>query len=279
MNETPGKELTDRQLKFSYWYVSHKIVLRRWLAGFLIAISAGMFFYVIWQLVFYFIGFRQDREWLARILTSDQNIGADLENLKPQPIQISNPEIFKGAGERDDFLVSVINPNKDWLATFDYQFADPAAGGLIAKGFILPGEEKYLFGSAQSDAGVAFQISNQKWQKIKNYETLYNNHFRFSITDDEFTPAVSPSEPSRLSFKLANNSAYNYWEVGVLALLMNGGNIETANQIVLNDFKSGETRDVEINWNMNLPRINSFEVIPEVNFLDPNNIKKPEGDD
>ena len=54
--------------------------------------------------------------------------------------------------------------------------------------------------------------------------------------------------------------------------LYSGGNIVSADYLVLEQLKSGEKRLVAFNWSGKLPRLSKIEIIPEVNVFDESNI-------
>lgn len=270
------QNLTNKELKFSYWYVTNKLLLRQWFIGFLIALAAILWFFVLWQLIFYFIQYEVERAQIRRLLFGENKILSTLESRGPLPLKISDLKILTSENNRYDFMSQVINVNPLWLATFDYQFATNNNTGFIRQGFVLPGEEKYLMDLGFSESGARLEISNLKWQRFGDFEKKYNDRFRLTVTNEDFIAAQSVSEPNRLVFDLTNHSAFNYWAVGAQAFLMSNGNIVSVNYITLEKLKSGETRPVEMYWNNRLPRVNRMQVVVDINILDDKNIMPPE---
>ena len=73
---------------------------------------------------------------------------------------------------------------------------------------------------------------------------------------------------STLNFKITNGSAYSYWQVGVYMVLLGPGNVAGANYIALDQFLSGQTREIEMRWYEVLSSVNKVEILPEINVLD-----------
>ena len=272
MSETLPQNLTNRELKFSYWYITHKLALRRWLAIFLIIASVLMWFYVIFETTFYVIDYNLEAYNLSRLASGQNSYLDGLETRAPKPLSFSPINILLGDDNRRDFFVEAANPNPNWLAVFNYKFTAPDSGGESKWGFILPGEKKYLMGLGLENAESGLEIADLRWRRINDFERTKNERLRFNITSEEFQGGVAPGDPNSVSFNITNDSAYNYWEVGIQVFLWSGGQLAGVNYITINQLKTGETRKVELNWANRLPRIDSIQVIPDINILDENNI-------
>ena len=170
MLDIPTHGLTDRQLKFSYWYITNELKLRSYLIIFLIVLSVLFYFYVGWQLVFYATEYQTQNYHTRRLLFGGNLLLAYVTALKPVPIEVSPIQSFNIEGNRNDFISQVRNNNANWLVTFDYQFVSNSDQTLKRKGFILPGEVKYLMDLGIEGSGVNLEISNQKWIKINDYD-------------------------------------------------------------------------------------------------------------
>ncbi|MFA5029445.1 MAG: hypothetical protein WC518_01685 [Patescibacteria group bacterium] len=264
--------LTDRQLKLSYWYITNKLLLRKWLKIFLIVLSVIFWLFVLWQLIFLAINYSQEDYQTRRLIFGGNPNLLPLDSLKPAPLQTSVVQALGNESNGYDFFVQVANNNKDWLSTFDYQFVAPDGGGQLKSGFVLPGETKYLMALGVKSSAVQFQLANQKWRRVSDISGLYGDRYNFLIENDKFVAGQAVGDPGKLTFELTNKSAFSYWEVGITAVLSNGGNIVSVNYLTLNQVKSGEKRLVELLWNNPLPRVDSFEIVPEVNIFDDNNI-------
>ena len=70
MLNTPIGSITDRELKMSYWYVTHKLAIKKWLVVLLLILTILLWFYVGWQLVFYAINSEAESIRTNRLLFS-----------------------------------------------------------------------------------------------------------------------------------------------------------------------------------------------------------------
>lgn len=279
MPDTPpatSGNFTDSQLKFSYWYVTNKLVLRKWLAVFLIVISVLFGLYIGWQLIFYAIEYNIENYYIRQMIYGENYNLQTLDALEPIDLNISGSMVLGGGSGRYDFISQITNPNSGWLATFDYQYVSGDTKTYLRKGFILPKSDKYLMDLSVESRGADLEISNLKWQRFIDYDMIYNNRYRFTISNEEYFPGQELEDPNQLVFNIKNESAYNYWEVGVQVFLANSGNIISANYITLDQLKSGEDRRVELNWNTQLSNVTSFQIYPDINILDEDNIMPPD---
>lgn len=267
-------KFSDSELKASYWYITHKLILRRLLAIFLACASVAFWFFVIWQMVFYAIDYTKEIYLIGQMASGKNQWINVLDSRRPADLQFSSIESVNVDSNRNDFLGEVANPNANWLAIFNYTFEE---NGAVKQDFILPGEKKYIMGlGIKGDANA--NISNVEWRKIPNYERLKDYRFQIEIANEEFKAGLKSGDPNTVEFDITNKSAYSYWSVGIQAFLYGNGSLSGVNAISMDKLKSGETRHVGINWNNQLPRIDSMEIVPDLNFLDENNIMPPEGE-
>ena len=272
MLNTPIGSITDRELKMSYWYVTHKLAIKKWLVVLLLILTILLWFYVGWQLVFYAINSEAESIRTNRLLFSGVAGLDKLESTVPQQLQFAGINLLAGQGGRNDFYIQVFNPNPNWLATFDYQFIGSELQAEKRRGFVLPGQQKYLMGLGLETKAVQVEVTDQKWQRINHFAEIKEARLRFSVTNEKYISSQTSGESNKISFALTNYSPYNYWETGVQAILYSRGKAVTVNYVVLDQLKTGETRQVEMHWNEELPKIDSLEIIPDINILDEDNI-------
>ena len=92
------------------------------------------------------------------------------------------------------------------------------------------------------------------------------------ISEIQFQPASlinkrGEAPVNTLNFKLANNSAYSYWQVGGYMILINGNGVVATNYLLVDQLKAGEIRDVSVNWAQSLPPVSTYLIEPEVDIL------------
>lgn len=270
MNEVPTGGLTDRQLKFSYWYVSHKLSLRKWLVIFLIIVSALLYFFVGWQIISYALNYQEHKQLQNYLLFTSDPALSRIEGEVPQNLGISNIQVFSAGGVYD-YVAAVANGNKEWLAEFDYRFVAGTTTSQYKRGFALPGETADLMEFSQADSQPNLQIANVTWTRIGNYQALKNKMDYFTVENDKLEIGQG-KDPSELSLDITNNSPYSYWNTDVQVMLYSGGTTIGVNHVIVSQLKSGEKRAVNLLWNHSLPSGVTYEIKPVVNFLDSKNI-------
>jgi len=276
-NNQPEK-VSNFQLKVTYWYVTHKLQLRRALVGFLILLSVGFYGFSIYKVIDILIiqgpNFDRDLQYLTADLI-DYNYYREVN--KPQAVQISGFSAVGGNEGRYDFVAKLINQNSNFIAKKVY--LELLSGGQViaeTETFVYPNEEKYvgIFGQEIPGGGTpVLRIAKTEWFRVHNFEDFSRPRLRFEVSDIEFKSAresgVRGDLPvSTLDLKIKNDTAYNYWQVGVYMILFGVDRIVGANYIALDQFLSGETRDVEMRWYESLPSVTRVEVLPEINILD-----------
>jgi len=295
------EDLTEKELKFGYWFITHKLLLRKILIIFLIVLSVGLFTYAIYGLVLELVVYGQSFDLALKSLPQNLvNLSGYRAKAQAKNLQISSITVIAGAGERYDMVAKVKNPNPQWtVESFEYQFItgideidltnDKSAPNpeRVKKTFILPGEEKYLVDlaikSKKRISQVRLDITNIRWRRIPDFASIQREKYRFEISEVNFIPAssaeISGKLPiSQVTFKVANKSAYSFWNVGFYIILFKGSAISGANYITIDQFLSGETRPVSVNWFETLPNITQVQVVPEVNILDKSVYMEIKGD-
>jgi len=281
------EQFTDRQLKVGTWYVERKNRLQKIGLIILIAFDALAIIFVLWTLVdLYLISWKYDvilRQEIAQSRITGQAVSATA------PEKLKNLATYNFAsGDKIDFVAQVQNPNLDWYATFTYQFASEKYASEIQKGFILPGEEKYLAVLGAKDAG-AFRnaqivFNDFSWhridhEKIRNIDSWLKDRLNFEIKDEKHTTAFEGSRDiGRTSFTVKNNSAFGYWSVGFPVVLLRGRVPQAVNYITLEQLDAGETRKVDVNWFEQLPATTEITILSEVNVFDPTVFMPPKAE-
>lgn len=276
--ETP-ENLTEKQLKFGYWFITHKFLLKRLAAVLLILLSASLYVFSLYYAIDYFfvrgVGERQALEELAQ--------GVDYAKLhqarSPQELKFGSPLVFGGARDRYDLVVRVENRNKNFWASFNYKFRGAGFESLSAPGFLLPEDDKYLMQLAvpasSRPRSLRVEISNIRWQRISAHEisdplSFTRDRVNFEIKDIKYEPAVAREKViiSRAAFTVTNNTAFSFWRVDFPVLLMRGATPQAVNIVTAEQFRSGETRTLEVSWFESIPPVERVEVKPSVNIFD-----------
>jgi hypothetical protein len=270
--------LSESELKFGYWFVTHRAGLVKFGIGLLIAFIAVNFAYVIFSLGrFYIFQYTEYQESLATLpldLVNDDQLRAMNAVL---PLEVLDRQVIASSGGRVDIAVRVRNPNSKWsLRSVDYEFSLGGDFYPMQTGFVLPGEEKYFMalnveGFATGTPQVFFE--NEQWWRVTNYDQWGPERLNFIPENPTFTPArqteLSGQLPiSQASATLTNASAFNYNEIEVQVALLSGNRLAGINKVIVRDFASGESRPIVARWSQNISTVSQVEFIPTVNLID-----------
>lgn len=274
----PLHEVSNVRLKTSYWYVTHKPQLRRVLIGFLIALSIGLYGFSIYRaLMMLVVEGPAYRALLQSIPTYYVDHAAFRQIQKPRPVEILAFDATTSNNERYDFIAKVLNPNENFVARKAvFQLVNGSQVVAEKTIIIYPGESRYvaMFGQATSGASPVLRLASVSWLRVHDFINYSSPRLNFEINNISFKPTgesgVHGQLPvSTLDFTVTNKTAYSYWNVGLYMVLIGSGTVSGANYTTLDQFKSGETRQVSMKWYEALPPVAGVEVLPEIDILDP----------
>jgi hypothetical protein len=271
-------DISNFKLKASYWYVSNKLKLKKLLVFALIFLNVALWGFAIYRgLVIFLVDEPNFKNDLAVLRTDLIDYSYWREAQKPQSLQILGFDSTDGREGKYDFTVKIKNPNSDYAARL-VKLQLFSRDQIIDEKqvYILPNEEKYFtfFGKDTSEGSPEIRILNVIWKRVHKFEEFSVPRLKFEITDIEFKSSADSSlkgklPVSTLNFKIKNNTGYSYWNVGVQMVLLSVQRVVGVNYLTLESFRSGETKEIEMRWYENLPSVSKFEIIPEVDILDP----------
>jgi hypothetical protein len=282
----PGENITEKQLKLGYWFVTHKLKLRKWLVISLIVPSVALWLFAIGMVVkLYLVDYNHFRQ-MEREMPLDLVNPYALEAAQPKALSVKPVQTFEGTRGATDAVVEVTNPNKNFWATWSGRFVATGATTTAKTEFILPGETKQVMDlgiESPAPSNVRYDLRDVAWHKIDrhlipDYDEYRDNRLRFEIKDVAWSSAASAdgSETiTRVTFTVTNRSAYSFWSVRFLADLYRGTALAAVNSVELAEFETGQTRTVEMVWVQDLKAISKVEITPEVNILD-ENVRMPQ---
>ncbi|MDA3802655.1 MAG: hypothetical protein PF488_02015 [Patescibacteria group bacterium] len=268
-------EKSFKRMRWGVWLAENRKNIVNTIIILLIIMSSFFFIYSIYNLIVYFNSDNPVEN------TTDNNL--ILENKsKPEKLQLSGVTRFSSVNS-DDLVAAVLNPNDNYNSTFTYCFTRGKEDIDCQKSFVLPGEEKHIFSlGIELLAGgslpeielrdVSFKSVDNK--RIPDFEVFKNKRLNFPITELDFSPASSRVsnviDLNNLSFTITNNTPYGYYEVPLNILIYNGLNIIGVNRYVIDGFKSGESKDIDLSWPGDLRNGTGVEIVAELNVLNGN---------
>lgn len=276
---THSDKISNFWLKISYWFVSHKLFFKKLLIIGLIILNVGLFGWTIFQTLIILVVQEKDFQQMLGGLTYDLiDYQYFNQKIKAKDLELLSLDILPVTEGRYDIVARVKNPNSDWVVKkVIYQFI--SGDKVIAEktSFIFPGEEKFLavFNTEPTSlGGVTLRFKEISWQRELNFADFSPQYLNFDISEINI---MTPSQLSirgklpvtKVTFKVKNQSAYNFWQVGFYVALYSGSKLIGLNYTLLDQFKSGEEKRAEVNWIQSLSTPNRAEILPEVDILNP----------
>ncbi|OGL66189.1 hypothetical protein A3B21_01855 [Candidatus Uhrbacteria bacterium RIFCSPLOWO2_01_FULL_47_24] len=261
----------ERQIKAAIWYVKHKELLRKLGLGALLALDVIFMVYVLYAVGRDFVSSPRRRAQEAALIQS----GPQAVRAQPLDLQLGGVDLLR-VGEVTDIIASVRNPNENWYARFDYVIGIGDNTEKHADGFLLPGQERPFFRSVRaSGAGTpVFNIENLVWKKVSahdtaDYSAFRDEHLNFEIKNAQFLPALVEDKgtASRAKFAIVNKTAYSYFAPTFIVSLYRGGTLVGIQSTVIDQFKTGETREVELSWFDRIGAVSNTEVVPAIDIF------------
>lgn len=278
---TGGKneKLSEQELKLSYWFLSHKMLLKKILMGVIIGIGGIFWLYALVGLVDWAIVTGPKERANLKTILQIKTSPAALAEAAAKNIIFTDAEIFSSGVGRYDLVAKALNPNDKWWAEFDYQFMGEGLTDGVKKGFILPGESKYIVNLGVElpfrPRNARLAIQNLKYHRVNPHDIMdygkwRDEHFNVSIGNKAFNSNLSQGNKniSTLSFTAKNNTAYSFWSVGFYGLLYRGEQLVSINYLAAENFTAGESRDLQMQFYEGLPSITKYDVVPEMNIFD-----------
>jgi len=260
-----------RNMNIGLWLSEKRQILTRSLIVFLILISVCLFVFSAYQFFIYFKNGSDQSTLIENNLVSPRNIIKELK--------IESPQYYK-SGDKYDFIVKVTNENEKFSAKFQACFNLSGNNFSCTDSFILPSETKYIFdigNDVQTDIKtLSFEIKNTAWQRfdvhsIPNWNNFYLSRLNFTFSDILFYNINDTDSSNRgsniLEFNTLNNSSYSYYDLPLNIALYEGSQLVSVNIYHLQNFLSGEKRNIKINWPGDYRNVR-VEIIPNINILD-----------
>ena len=282
------EKLSPDQLKIGYWYVSHKLLLRRLLILFLIAIDFILFVIGGFGLLDYYVFQQNEVKFLYNNLTTSKlNYSYLTEQSAPQDLAINFTRVISGRGQYD-FISEIDNFNSTWYVNeLTYHFEAGSLKTPTKTDFILPQSRKYLIAEAVSSDtllnNATFVVEEIKWEKYAYFQELHDKILNIEILEPRFeapgTLGVSDQlNVSRARFTAYNSSAYNFTNVQMKVIMSRGDSIVAVRDLSFQKFLAGEKRPIEFYLYDLASLPNRVDVFPDVDILNPAAFRGFEGE-
>lgn len=271
--------LTTRQLNVGLWYIKNRktfFIILVIVLGLTAFATVG---YSLYQFSSYiFVGVDQDRQTYLD-LTSSTSLITNKINVGNN-VSYSDARLLPGKDNTYDLVAAITNSNPMVLVKLRYAFDVGGQTVGETEDFVLPGDTKYFMALNQDvpNASTSLIIQNTSFirldrHKISDWDKYRSERLNFVITDAHFKTSTESGLSEKinlgqLDFKITNNTAFGYKTVPLAILLKSQGNIVAVNRYIINNFKSGEQKTVQMSWPGRLPNVTQVEILPDINITD-----------
>jgi len=266
-------DVSDRRLEAAYWLLERRELFKRIGMRIFIGFNILLWLFIFFNIFIYIRDLNQDQKIAVGLVQNQVDLEKFFAEHKPQPLTISGAQILNNGKGIYDFVATAFNPNLNrGMQVLRYRFVAGDFVTPVNEISLAPGQKVYLLSLANKITtnltnSPAIEIVSSSWENWR--EPKQNVVIPVVVSDLSFTN--NGSWGSSVDFKAVNNSLQNIWEVGFQAVVSDGVRILAVNQITTTEFKTGETRNLEINFFSSLPQSVRVDVVPLVNIYDSEN--------
>lgn len=276
-------DLSDKQLKIGYWWVTHKSQLKKWRVIVLLVIDVLIILFVLFKLILIVAYWSRDSRIPEKLSFSYINFIGYHQNNNPQDIkvivQLALPQSL--GTQAFDLIAKIENPNQKWATEnlrYYFKYGQAASDSLTT--YLMPGETKYLLAyGLKSEAGGGeprLTIENVNWQRIEQPAKLPQIDLQITdINPQRISLKDAAGYSLRVSAKITNQSIYSLKKIGLVVLLSSGGRINGFKETSLDNVESFTERELEVVFKDSSYMGTDVEIIPELNLLDEDNFYLP----
>lgn len=277
--QDPTREFTNRSLQLGVWYVQHKILLRKifvisLVVWNIISISIGL---IVWG-KYLIIDMVRDDQHIASIANSYVSQTA-IQNQSPKNLTIEQVRTFDTSPDRYDFSARVRNENTHWAVKITYMFTYGGGQTEEQSAIILPGEQRLatILGHTlpRQPSGVNFYIVDTRWKRINPHiirdpRAYIAHRIQFEVQDFKFNPANKSQGRGAnvIHFEVVNLSLYSYWQAVFIVRFIDDGETSGLAPLTISQFKSGQTRSIELSSLADNLHVDSIALEPVINVFD-----------
>jgi len=271
-------DLSEKQLKWGYWFVTHKLKLRLALEIVLAVFSAVALGFSLYYIGFDILNAPAREAQLVALVKSGLNPAVALAQA-PKPLALSDAQVLSTQG-KFDLIGTISNPNQYFAARFSFRFADGSFASDATDEFILPGEQKMVaqlgVASATRPSGAALELVSVSWERIDrhiypDWASFSAQHLNLPVTDIAYTPEIDltggKSSIGRTAFTITNDTGYGYHGVRALVVMSRGPAIVAVGSASFDTLAPNQVQTGEVTWYEDYGAVTQIKVFPEIDIL------------
>ncbi|MBF8280879.1 MAG: hypothetical protein HW383_652 [Candidatus Magasanikbacteria bacterium] len=279
-------EMSTKQLKWSYWYVTHHDFLRRLLIILLLVISVGTLGFGLYGITEYlFFGLPRELQY-EKELRLLPNTASSQEAHKPLDLSIDSPEVFDADTDIYDIVTPIENLNTEWYARFTFRYTFEGGATTPKEIIISPGQKFVLaeigLKSPTRPSDAVLDVSGLEWSRISRHtapdpSAYVSERTNFLVEDAKYIPGAETElvASNQALFSITNATPYSYWNVDVAVLLKSGDRTVGVLTTVLDRLMSNERRTIDLRTPKKFGTVTALEILSDAHIFDPANFLAP----
>lgn len=278
MSQNANINMTDKELKESYWLVTHAERMRRGVIRAVIIIEAVIILAFLVQFAGYLYFAVVRNTTLVQPLLTEAQLAFPVLTLE-NPRVVSSGALDRGTGIVDLYAV-IQNPHPNWRATIPVIFSIQGVDQPAVTAVLFPGDTKYILlqGAAVANTqGISAKIGQVLWKRLNQSEiSTITQRKTISVSDIKLESGRSASgvfiPGTRLSFTLQNNTVYNLYDLRVTVVAKHGSSPVAALTLPIFSLARNQRIPLEARWDYQFAATD-YEVIPDIDVLDENHVR------
>jgi hypothetical protein len=271
-------------LDTGFWLIKNKqrfVLIRNIFLGFFGVLFWGFFFSAFGA--YFVLGMKQDAITIGRITQNTFPGHKYFVEVGPRDLAIGGVKIFEPLSGRYDFSVEIKNPNPRHWVEIVYTISSGDRVIESNKAIILPGVNKHILVLGKEldwrPGEVVFKLTAVNWHRVDahkygNWDDFRRSHLDgITISEANIVQAGENALSEKISlnsisFKIKNNTSFNYLDANFAILLSSGNRLVNVNRYIFDNFYSGVERSADIIFSGSLSGVDKIEIIPDINILD-----------
>gem|GEM_PF-4067325 len=267
----------DLNLRIQYWWVNHKLELRRRWVFSLLLLDALLLVVVV---AYVFLTVRGSVQLSRQVTEGAATLAQPVQvTNRPADVSIQNQWGVRNANGSTDFIALVTNSNTEWYAgevIIRFTVNGSPLDETLST-FLMPGQTRHVFfnrtGALAPSSRVDAEVVSTTWERPSSLFDSENTSF--SVANATFSALTiisgQQTDASRVTAEVTNNSIYGFWAVPVTIIVFRGGEPVAVDEQVLRQVQPFETQTVTAQWLQRIPSGGEIVVEPYVNAFDEEN--------
>jgi hypothetical protein len=277
----PTGELSSKEFRFGYWYLTHKKTLRNIGIGVLVAwivVTLGISLFIIGQYAFF--GYWQDKGMYNMQAVEFEDYTRLQPSYSPVGLVIESPFVYESSPGKYDIVSAVDNPNPRFVAHLEYHYVYDQGETAIQTAVLWPRTHHVLPALGIENTSFLSRtkmiIDTMRWEQIdahdifdiEPYIASHSNFLLDNIVIERQTVGSEVLVPE-VRFDVTNDTIYHLWDAEMYVDVRRGNQTIAILPITMDNFMAGETRRITVRSFADITSATTMNLIPAFDVFDP----------